>query len=148
MATVPTLSSTATSSTLSTYLLEEPAVIPDVHNRSSLLPQHAGAKRQLWGLNRHLAGGQLCPQREASRLALTCYQHLQVAECALSHSMKHAGGSTSCQQCTACNFCGCFQGLTAADTDCQCQDKTAHLHGNFKNVLVASGKPAAVLQDG
>ena len=126
VATVPDLSSTATTRKplcmcrqpcQCTYLLEEPAVIPDVQDRPSVLPQHAGPKLQLRGLNRHLAGGQLCPQREGSRLALACYQHLQVAECA----QKHADRSTNCQQCTACEFSGCYQGLTAVDTDCQCQ---------------------------
>ena len=78
-----------------TYLLKEPAVIPDVHDCSGVLPHNAGTKRQLQGLNRHLAGGQLCPQREGSRLALACYQHLQVAE----YALKHAEGSISCWQC-------------------------------------------------
>ncbi len=81
-----------------TYLLEEPAVIPDVHDRPCVLPHHAGPELQLWGLNGHLAGGQLCPQCKGSRLALACYQHLQEPECAL----KHADRSTNCQQCSAC----------------------------------------------
>ena len=75
-------------------------MIPDVHDRPSVLPHQTGPKLQLWGLNGHLAGGELCPQREGSRLALACYQHLQAAECALTH----AAMSRHCQQCTACNL--------------------------------------------
>ena len=107
-----------------TYFLEEPAVIPDVHDRSSVLPHDAGPKLQPWGFNRHLAGGKLCPQREASRLALAGYQDLQVTECAL----KHAHGSTDAgsaklvrsEDAVSPDSCG---------TGCQCQAQgTQGLH--------------------